>query len=214
MNTRLSMLAAVCLVACGCSTMYYGAMEKMGVHKRDIMKDRVKEARDTQSEAKAQFVSAMEQFRRVVHVQGGDLEREYNQLNATLQRSEAEANAVHTRIRAVEDVSDALFKEWRQELKQYSSDSLRKSSQRKYDMTRAMYKELIASMKAAESKLEPVLVPLRDQVLFMKHNLNAKAIAGLGDEVLSVQTNVDSLVRELDAAIAQADKFIASLETE
>jgi len=70
------------------------------------------------------------------------------------------------------------------------------------------------SMKRAESKLEPALAPLRDQVLFMKHNLNARAIAGLSDELVSVQTNVDKLVHDMERAIAQADAFIASLQAE
>ena len=48
----------------------------------------------------------------------------------------------------------------------------------------------------------------------MKHNLNARAIAGLGDELISVQANVDLLVRDMDAAISQADRFIASLREE
>jgi hypothetical protein len=194
--------------------MYYGAMEKLGVHKRDIMMDRVKEARTSQQEAKEQFLTAMEQFKGLVDFQGGDLEREYNKLNATLQRSERAAAAVRDRIRAVEDVSQALFREWRAEIKQYSSDSLRESSRRKYDETKDKYEELLAAMKKAEAKLEPVLIPLRDQVLFMKHNLNARAIAGLSDEVASVQANVDNLVRDMESAIAQADAFIASLQAE
>ena len=48
----------------------------------------------------------------------------------------------------------------------------------------------------------------------MKHNLNARAIAGLGGELVGVQTNVDSLVRDMNAAIAEADKFIADLQEE
>jgi hypothetical protein len=44
----------------------------------------------------------------------------------------------------------------------------------------------------------------------MKHNLNARAIAGLSEEVVSVQANVDRLVREMESAITQADAFIAS----
>jgi hypothetical protein len=48
----------------------------------------------------------------------------------------------------------------------------------------------------------------------MKHNLNAGAIAGLSQELVSVQTNVDRLVRDMESAIAQADAFIASLEAE
>jgi hypothetical protein len=212
-KSAVIMLAAV-LGLCGCSTMYYGAMEKFGVHKRDIMVDRIKAARDTQDETKDQFVTAMEQFKGVVNFKGGNLESEYNKFNKTLQKSEAGAEAVHDRISAVENVSEALFKEWRSEIKQYSSDSLRNASQQKYDATKIKYEELIQAMKSAESRLEPVLTPLRDQVLFMKHNLNARAIAGLSGEVISVQANVDKLVRDMESAIAQADSFIASLDSE
>ena len=214
MKVRLPVLATIVLGLCACSAMYYGAMEQMGVHKRDIMVDRVKEARETQNEAKKQFLTAMEQFKSVVKFQGGDLEKEYNKINATLKRSEAEADAVRSRIRAVEDVAEAMFGEWSGEIKLYKNEALRKSSQRKYNLTKAKYTELIGAMKKAESKLEPALAPLRDQVLFMKHNLNAKAIAGLSGEVVSVQANVDKLVKEMEIAIAQADKFIAALQAE
>jgi predicted nucleic acid-binding Zn-ribbon protein len=214
MNIRLLIVSAIILGLSGCSTMYYGTMEKLGVHKRDIMVDRVKAARDTQNEAKQQFLTAMEQFKSVVNFRGGDLEKEYDKLNATLQKSESRAADVRNRISAVEDVSDALFSEWRSEIKQYTSDTLRKSSQQKYDVTRKKYTELIKAMKRVEAKLEPALAPLRDQVLFMKHNLNARAIAGLSEELISVQTNVDKLVRDMESAIAQADAFIASLQAE
>ena len=195
-----------------CSTMYYGTMERLGVHKRQIMVDRVEAARDSQTEAKTQFLSAMEQFKSVVNVKGDDLEREYEKLRATLQKSESKAAAVRDRIRAVEDVSEALFREWRDEIKQYSSEALRKSSEEKYDATRTKYEQLIGAMKTAEARLEPVLVPLRDQVLFLKHNLNARAVAGLSDELVSVEADVETLVRDMEVAIAQADAFIASLQ--
>ena len=214
MKIRVLILPAIILGLSGCSTMYYGTMEKLGVHKRDIMVDRVKAARDTQNEAKQQFLTAMEQFKGVVNFKDGDLEKEYNKLNATLQKSESKAAEVRNRISAVEDVSDALFSEWRSEIKQYSSDTLRKSSQQKYDVTKKKYTELIKAMKRAEGRLEPALTPLRDQVLFMKHNLNARAIAGLSNELISVQTNVDRLVRDMESAIAEADAFISSLKAE
>lgn len=214
MKLTLFVFSTIVLGLVGCSTMYYGTMEKMGVHKRDIMADRVQEARDTQNEAKQQFLTAMEQFKSVVNFQGGDLEKEYNKLNATLKKTEAEADAVRKRISAVEDVSLALFNEWREEINQYTSDTLRSASQQKYNVTKRKYGELIQAMKKAEAKLEPALAPLRDQVLFMKHNLNARAITGLSNEVISVQTNVDRLVRDMESAIAQADSFIVSLQAE
>jgi hypothetical protein len=156
----------------------------------------------------------MEQLKGLVNFQGGDLEKEYNKLNVTLQKSKFKAAEVRNRIRAVEDVSDALFSEWRSEIKQYTSDRLRKSSQQKYDFTKKKYTELIKAMKRAEGKLEPALAPLRDQVLFMEHNLNARAIAGLSNELISGQTNVTRMVLDMESAIAEADAFIASLQAE
>nr|WP_305042893.1 DUF2959 domain-containing protein [Geoalkalibacter sp.] len=214
MIIRWFILLGVLAALAGCSSAYYGAMEKMGIHKRDILVDRVKAARDSQQEAKEQFLTAMEQYKSVVNFEGGDLEKAYNRFNATLQKSEAKATEVRNRIRAVEDVSAALFKEWRAEIKQYSSEELRRSSQRQYDATQGRYRELMAAMKQAEAKLEPALVPLRDQVLFIKHNLNARAIAGLKNEVVVVQANVDSLVRTIESSVAQADAFIAGLQAE
>jgi len=198
----------------GCSTLYFAGMEKIGIQKREIMVDRVKAARDTQKEAKEQFVNALEQFKSVVAVQGGDLEKKYNQLSATLERSEAEAEAVRSRIKSVEEVSTALFAEWKKEIAQYNSETLRRSSQQKYDAAEEKYEQLMKAMKKAESRMEPALVPLRDQVLYLKHNLNAKAIAGLSDEVVTVETRVDKLVSDIEAAVAEADEFIAQLQEE
>ena len=212
MNIRHMALAGIIMAFSGCSSIYYGRKKKIGVHKRDIMVDRVKAARDAQGETKKQFLTAMEQFKSVVHCQGGDLEKEYNTLNVTLKRSEAGADDVRKRIRSVEEVSQALFNEWRDEIKQYASDTLRAASQRQLDSTRAKYTQLIAARKQAEAKLDPVLTPLRDQVLFMKHNLNARAISALDGELGAIQSNVDRLVRDMESAIAEADAFIASLQ--
>lgn len=214
MKIQRLMLAALLLGLGACGSLYYGTMEKLGFPKREIMVDRVKEARDTQNKTKQQFLSAMEQFKSVVDVKGGDLEKQYKKLHATLKKSESGAKAVRKRIRSVENVSEALFREWRKEIDLYSGETLRAASQKNYDLTKGKYEALIAAMKKAESKLEPALVPLRDQVLFMKHNLNARAIAGLNEERTRVETNVEQLVKEMESAIAEADTFIASLQAE
>lgn len=54
----------------------------------------------------------MEQFKNVINFQGRDLEDQYNELNATLKKSESEAKTVHDRIESVENVSVAMFDEW------------------------------------------------------------------------------------------------------
>jgi hypothetical protein len=69
-------------------------------------------------------------------------------------------------------------------------------------------------MKKADARLEPALQPLRDQVLFLKHNLNAKAIGSLSKEVAVIESKVDDLVRDMEASIREADAFIATLGKE
>ncbi|RPI63943.1 MAG: DUF2959 family protein, partial [Lysobacterales bacterium] len=61
-----------------CSSAYYRALETVGIEKRDILVDRVEEARDSQTDAKEQFTSALDRYRSVVNVDGGDLEEIYD----------------------------------------------------------------------------------------------------------------------------------------
>jgi len=202
------------LILTSCSGVYYGAMEKIGVHKRDILVDRVVEARDSQQATKEQFSSALEHFSSVINFQGGELEDKYHELKKELDKSEDQADEVRNRVDAVEDVAEALFAEWEGELDQYNSASLRKSSAKQLKQTRAHYYKLIGAMKKAESKIDPVLNPLRDQVLFLKHNLNARAIASLQTELTRIETDVSRLIRDMEIAMNEADSFIQTLKAE
>ncbi|TFG62516.1 MAG: DUF2959 domain-containing protein [Nitrospirales bacterium] len=207
-------MLATALSFFGCQSAYYAGMEKMGYHKRDLMVSDVEKARDAQQEAKEQFKSALDRFTTVLNIQGGELQEKYDTLNAEYEHSEAKAKAVRDRIASVEDVSEALFTEWEAELKEYSSANLRKSSQGKLAQTRTQYAQLIKAMKRAESKMPPVLAKFKDQVLFLKHNLNAQAIASLKSELGSVESNINILIKEMETSIKQADAFISSMNKE
>jgi len=205
-------LLAVSFLLSACSSTQYAVMEKFGIHKREILVDRVEDARDSQQQAKEQFANALEEFSAVLNFQGGALEEKYKTLNSVLEESEEHAQKVRNRIDKVEDVAEALFDEWEDELKLYSSDSLRRSSAKKLKETRSHYQNLMTAMQRAEAKIEPVLTPLRDQVLYLKHNLNAQAIASLQSELGRVEGDVSALIREMEAAIREADAFIVRLE--
>lgn len=206
----LAVSTLICLLA-GCQGAYYSAMEKVGYDKREILSDRVEKARESQQDAKEQFASALDRFRSVVAVDGGALEEKYETLNDEYEDSEAKAEKVRDRIESVEDVAQALFEEWTQELKEYSSAKLRRSSQKQLEATKARYTKLIKAMKRASAKMDPVLAAFKDQVLVLKHNLNAKAIAALEGELGSIQSDVEVLVREMEKSIAEADAFIKTM---
>lgn len=211
-TTRFA-LAALMLVALGaCSGAYYKTMEGFGIEKRDILVDRVEDARDAQDDASEQFASALDQFRATVNFDGGDLEDVYDRLNAEFEKSAAEADAVSERINSVESVAEDLFSEWEKELDQYSRADLRRNSASLLNDTRKRYKQLMSTMRRAEQSMEPVLVAFKDQVLVLKHNLNARAIGALRNELASIEKDTANLIKQMQKAIAEANSFIDSME--
>lgn len=201
----------VALLLGGCETAYYGTMEKFGIEKRDILVDRIEETRDDQENAQQQFKDALEQYRAVVNFDGGDLEKHYTKLDREYEESEQVAASIAEHIRQVESVADDLFNEWEKELKLIKNTSLRQDSAAKLKETKARSRQLIAAMWQAERSVHPVLDSLRDQVYYLKHNLNAQAIASLKGELRTIDTDVNQLIAQMQTAINEANKFIAQM---
>ncbi|MBB3048728.1 hypothetical protein FHR99_003002 [Litorivivens lipolytica] len=196
----------------GCETAYINTMEQFGVHKRDILADRIVDVQDAQADGQEQFRSALEQFRSVINVDGGELEKQYDKLQKAYDDSEAAAEKISKRIDKVESVAEALFDEWDDELDQYTNQRLRADSERKLKNTQRGYEQVMRAMRASEKSLEPVLNALRDNTLYLKHNLNASAIGALRGEYRNVNSNVEQLLKAMEKSIAESDAFIKTLE--
>ena len=212
--SKFSFLVVSLVLLAGCQSAYYSAMEKVGVHKRDIMLDRVEDAQTSQEDAQVQFKSALEQLTQLISYDGGDLATQYEMVNDQYLASQASADEVTSRIDAIESVADALFDEWNDEIQQYSSNSLKQQSQQKLRETERTYQRLIKSMHRAKDRMAPVLSALKDNSLYLKHNLNAQAIGALQGEYKTIKRDVESLVAEMNKAIAQSQQFIDLLQPE
>lgn len=214
MHNRLTtiIIVLVLLITGGCQSAYYGALEKVGIHKRDVLVSRIEKSRDAQQEAKEQFASALEQFKSVVQFDGGDLERLYDELNSEYEASQQAADEIKNRIEDVENVAEALFEEWEEELTQYTSASLKRKSAEQLRQTKRRYQSMLKTMKSAERSMYPVLNVFKDQVLFLKHNLNAQAIASIKNEIRSIESNVSQLISQMNHSIDKANQFIQSME--
>ena len=71
----------------------------------------------------------------------------------------------------------------------------------------------MTSMRGAERSIDPVLASLKDNVLYLKHNLNARAIASLRGELASVNSDVTRLLEAMNAAINESNESIAELRS-
>jgi hypothetical protein len=209
----IPVLCTVAAIFSGCSSMEYAVKEKFGIHKRDILVARVEDARESQDAAKEQFKTALEQFIELTGAETGELKSRYDKLSTAYDRSESRATAVRDHISEIETVAAALFREWEDELGQYSDQNLRRISERQLRDTQSRYTELIGVMQRTSARMDPVLVRFRDQVLFLKHNLNAQVIAQLGTTANTLKGDVGRLITEMEASIREADEFISAMKT-
>ena len=209
---KRSLFAASAVFAlAACNSVYYSAMEKIGFEKRDLLISAVKKARGEQKEAGEEFQDAMTQLKKLSGFNGGNLESAYDKFKAEYDDCEQQATAVRSQIREVDTVARDLFREWEREARQYESATLAADSRRKLAETKSRFDQLSRSLHAAESTMDPVLRQFRDQVLYLKHNLNAAAIGSLRGTADSIQGNIQRLLEQMNRSIAEADRFIQTM---
>ncbi len=190
---------------------YKGRESLLGHHKRDIVVVHVDEACEALEDSRDQFEDALDKFKTILTLPELSLEYRYQQLKRQYDFCKLKTDEVHYRIRAIEEVSEALFAEWEQELELYSNRSLRSRSRQQMDKSRRQYNKLIKAMKKAESRIYPVLNAFHDQVLFLKHNLNAQAIAALQQEFAEISIDIVKLIAIMEKTINEASQFVAVL---
>ena len=206
---RYACLAVLALT--GCTSIYYNAMEKIGKEKRDILVQRIVDSKKDQAEAAKQFKTTLEAFQEVTGFDGGNLEKTYKKLNGEFEDAESRANKLSDRIKSIDQVSGDLFKEWGQELSTIKDTTLHTRSQKLLRDTRLRNQQYLQRMRQTERKMLPVLQAFRDQVLFLKHNLNANAIGSLKTNATKMDGDVDLLIADIEGSIKEADAFIQTL---
>jgi hypothetical protein len=215
MNRTVS-IVTVCsmalLMAVGCNYTRNKFWSAFGYEQRDLLVSDVKKARDGQDAAAKQIQTTLDTFKELTHFNGGDLEAAYNKLNASYEKSESRAKDVRDRIAKVEYTANKMFAEWNSELSQYSDPKLRAESEQELNATKHRYNQLIGLMKSSSAKMDPVLAVFKDHVLELKHKLNAAAIASLSGTATELDAEVQSLIKDMQASIKEADDFIGRMK--
>lgn len=191
---------------------YYQSRETLlGHHKRDIVVIHVDQTCTSLKGTRDQFEDALEQFKNIVNVEGTSLEHRYKLLKRQFEYCQAKSDNVSSGISIIEEVSESLFNEWEEELGEYNNRALRAKSRQQLKISRQQYTRLIKTMRKAENRIRPVLAAFQDQVLFLKHNLNAQAIAALQHEFIEIGLDISQLIEVMEITINEASLFVSTL---
>lgn len=222
MHTRadLSLLLAVAVAASGCNVVDrlrdagFDTLEKVGMERRELLVRRVDKARESQVDAKEEFADALEEFKALVGYDGAELEKAYRKAADAYDDADASAAEVRERIEKVDRVAESLFREWDAEIAEYRDPGYARESRAQLAETRRRTDAVLKAMRRASTRMEPVLDTLRDQVLYLKHNLNARALGSLDQTAAKLDTDVAGLVAAMQQSINEADAFIANMRQE
>lgn len=195
----------------GCGSVYYDTIEALGQPKRQVLVSRVQDTRDTMKEAKKTYTSAMQQFGSVTKVGGTQLENKYKILKKEYDACNSKASELRSQISNVKSVGRVLFQEWQRELDQFTHEQMRKLSEAKMQQTRDKYAVMIESMDRTSARITPVLESMNDQLLNIKHSLNALIVVSLEEELIQLRKNMDNLIVDIDTAVEQSNAFIGSM---
>ena len=204
-------LIAMTLLLAGCTTAYYKTMQTLGKEKRDILVQRIKDAKKDQDQTKQQLQTTMESFQALTGFQGGSLEKSYKRLNSDYESANSQAGKLHDKIQSIDQVSNDLFKEWQGEIAAMGNAKLKAQDTVMLRNAKTRQATYMRAMRRTEDQIAPVLKAFRDQVLFLKHNLNSRAIGSLKGTTAGLQGDVAGLIQSIDASSQEADKLISSL---
>lgn len=200
------------LILSGCTTIYYETWEALGKQKRDLLRDNLKDAREDQKDVQNELKDALTHIKELYGLDGGNLEKAYERARDDYEDAKGEAEKLHKRIAKVEEIGGDLFEEWEKEAKTISNAKMREDSLKKLTASKAKFKPMLSAMKNTEKSIAPVMTKLHDQMLYLKHNLNAQALGSLKKEMGGIEKDVAKLIADMEKSIAQSESFIKTLE--
>jgi len=195
----------------GCAAARYSFWEMFGEEKRDLLKSELRGLVEVQNDAKEKFGTALDRMKALTGFDGGELEAQYDKLKSAHAGAASSAKSIDSRIADIETVATDLFDEWAAEIGLMQTASLKADSQRKLTDTKSRYDAMHVSMIGSRRKLDPALALLNDQVLYLKHNLNAAAVGALGGSMGDVEASIRRLQTSIEASVREAQGFIDAM---
>lgn len=199
------------IVLSSCSTIYYNFWETLGREKRDLLKSEMLSADSSHTEVKEELEDSLHRIRSEYDFKEGSLEKTYDSLSADYEDISSRSNELSDNIDKSEDIANDLFSEWRKEALSLNKRKYRKDSLTKLKKTKISFNDTLSSMRHVEKNMRKILKQYKDQVTYIKHNLNAKVIGSLQLEMKSISSEMEKLIVQIDRSKSKAKKFISKL---
>ena len=93
-----------------------------------------------------------------------------------------------------------------------SSEDLRKRSEERLNGTRERYNGILAAGDKARQVFNPFIASLKDQVVYLGHDLNPSALASLEPDADKLNKEGEVLFKKIDETVDEVSGYITSLK--
>lgn len=198
----------IALLFSSCTTLYLKTWDAMGYEKREVLAKNIEEMKEDQEDTRETFRDALQTLKMDHNIASTKLEDFYDDLKDHYEDADEEAKDLRDRVKRVDEIAEAMFEEWDSEISTMSSNSLKSKSRQKKRQTERKFATLQTKTKKVVSSLDKPLARLRDQTLYVKHNLNAQSLDIFQAENKDIAQDVEKLLASIDRSIKEADQFL------
>ena len=125
-----------------------------------------------------------------------------------LDGSEKQAEQLRDSIDPMNDNAERVFKQWEQNLREFTSPTMLKRSEQRLEATRARYEKVREAAESAHEQLVEVNQTMRDHALFLGHDLNAGSIEAVKADLREMSGDAGKLDSSLSLCMETARSYV------
>ena len=146
--------------------------------------------------------------------EGKDRRKLYKNLMKEMDNCDKRVEGVRKRTAEMNGAASMYFEERGKSVESIGSEDLRARGQARLEESKAEYAHILELGQAAGGDYQGFMAKLRDQVLFLGHDLNPDALASLDDDVKKQNKAATELYAKIDGTITAFNTYTGALRPE
>lgn len=174
----------------------------------------IKKAEDLVKEttsAREQIGKTLDTYNSIFAADTKDVRKAYKAVEGEMGKTEKKREDVRKNLDAMKVEADAYFASWKESLQQIGNPDLRKKSETRMGETRAKFDGILGTIGEARQAYEPFITSMKDQWVYLGHDLNPSGISSLKPEHDKLNAQGKELFGKIDASTKKATEYINSL---
>ena len=161
--------------------------------------------------AMEQLGTTVESFKALVESGGNNARALYDAYKDESDKTKKAVDNSNGAVDSMKKGAESYFAKWNEDLAQFNSEDARKKGAAQLKASQDSFNEIVAPLDEANKTFAKITAALDDALLLLGRQLNADTLKDSEDELAAMRQRADEFVKDVNSAIAAADKFAGSM---